>query len=36
MDRIERLIAIEEIKQLKARHFRLMDMRDFDDGSGGS
>ena len=30
MDRIERLMAIEDIKQLKARYFRLMDMRDFD------
>lgn len=30
MDRFERLMAIEEIKQLKARYFRLMDTRDFD------
>src|ERR1700735_3561670 len=30
MDDIARLIAIEEIKQLKARYFRLMDTRDFD------
>jgi SnoaL-like domain len=29
MDHIARLIAIEEIKQLKARYFRLMDTRDF-------
>lgn len=30
MDALQRLIAIEEIKQLKARYFRLMDTRDFD------
>lgn len=30
MEKIDRLIAIEEIKQLKARYFRLMDTRDFD------
>jgi hypothetical protein len=30
MDDIARLIAIEEIRQLKARYFRLMDTRDFD------
>ena len=28
---IERLIAIEEIKQLKARYFRFMDMKQWDD-----
>jgi hypothetical protein len=30
MDQLARLIAIEEIKQLKARYFRTMDMRDWD------
>jgi len=30
MDPVARLIAIEEIKQLKARYFRTMDTRDFD------
>jgi len=30
MDSLARLVAIEEIKQLKARYFRLMDTRDFD------
>jgi hypothetical protein len=30
MDNLAKLIAIEEIKQLKARYFRLMDTRDFD------
>jgi hypothetical protein len=30
MDDIARLIAIEEIRQLKSRYFRFMDMRDFD------
>lgn len=30
MDALARLIAIEEIRQLKARYFRLMDTRDFD------
>lgn len=30
MDNVARLVAIEEIKQLKARYFRLMDTRDFD------
>jgi len=30
MDSIERLLAIEEIKQLKARYFRHLDMRDWD------
>ena len=30
MDPIERLTAIEEIKQLKARYFRCMDMKDWD------
>ena len=30
MDALARLIAIEDIKQLKARYFRLMDMRDWD------
>ena len=30
MNDIARLIAIEEIRQLKARYFRLMDTRDFD------
>ena len=29
MDAVSKLLAIEEIKQLKARYFRLMDMRDF-------
>ncbi len=30
MDTVERLEAIEEIKQLKARYFRCMDMKDWD------
>jgi hypothetical protein len=30
MDSLAKLIAIEEIKQLKARYFRFMDTRDFD------
>jgi hypothetical protein len=30
MKDIARLLAIEEIRQLKARYFRLMDTRDFD------
>ena len=30
MDDIERLDAIEEIKQLKARYFRCMDTKDWD------
>jgi Zn ribbon nucleic-acid-binding protein len=30
MDALARLVAIEEIKQLKARYFRLLDTRDFD------
>jgi hypothetical protein len=30
MNDIFRLMAIEEIRQLKARYFRLMDTRDFD------
>jgi SnoaL-like domain len=30
MDSLAKLIAIEEIKQLKARYFRCMDTRDFD------
>ncbi|MGH6739732.1 MAG: nuclear transport factor 2 family protein [Bradyrhizobium sp.] len=30
MDAVAKLIAIEEIKQVKARYFRLMDTRDFD------
>jgi hypothetical protein len=30
MDTIARLMAIEEIRQLKARYFRFMDTRDFD------
>lgn len=30
MNDLERLIAIEEIKQLKARYFRHMDMQDWD------
>lgn len=30
MDPLSRLIAIEEIRQLKARYFRHMDMRDWD------
>jgi hypothetical protein len=29
MDNIARLMAIEEIRQLKARYFRLVDTRDF-------
>lgn len=29
MDAVTKLVAIEEIKQLKARYFRLMDTRDF-------
>ncbi len=29
MDALSKLVAIEEIKQLKARYFRLMDTRDF-------
>jgi hypothetical protein len=30
MDAIERLVAIEEIKQLKARYFRCLDTKDWD------
>jgi hypothetical protein len=30
MDSLAKLVAIEEIKQLKARYFRTMDTRDFD------
>jgi hypothetical protein len=30
MDAAERLLAIEEIKQLKARYFRFMDTKDWD------
>jgi hypothetical protein len=30
MDDIQRLISIEEIKQLKARYFRSIDTKDFD------
>lgn len=30
MDPLAKLVAIEEIRQLKARYFRLMDTRDFD------
>ena len=30
MDDIERLVAIEEIRQLKARYFRCMDVKDWD------
>ena len=30
MDDIERLVAIEEIRQLKARYFRCMDTKDWD------
>ena len=30
MDTIDRLLAIEEIKQLKARYFRFMDTKDWD------
>ncbi|WP_062121328.1 MULTISPECIES: nuclear transport factor 2 family protein [Sphingobium] len=29
-DAVERLVAIEEIKRLKARYFRLMDIKDWD------
>jgi hypothetical protein len=34
MNDIERLIAIEEIKQLKARYFRCMDTKDWDGMEG--
>ena len=27
---VERLVAIEDIKQLKARYFRLMDQKNWD------
>jgi hypothetical protein len=30
MDSIDRLLAIEDIKQLKARYFRLMDTKDWE------
>ncbi len=30
MNNVDKLMAIEEIKQLKARYFRFMDTRDFD------
>jgi uncharacterized protein (TIGR02246 family) len=30
VDTVERLVAIEEIKQLKARYFRCMDTKDWD------
>ena len=30
MDDLERLVAIEEIKQLKARYFRCMDTKDWE------
>ena len=30
MENVERLVAIEEIKQLKARYFRCMDTKDWD------
>lgn len=30
MDAIERLLAIEEIKQLKGRYFRFMDLKDWE------
>lgn len=30
MDPVSRLVAIEAIRQLKARYFRLLDTRDFD------
>jgi hypothetical protein len=30
MDTLARLVAIEDIKQLKARYFRTLDTRDFD------
>ncbi|WP_340268827.1 nuclear transport factor 2 family protein [Sphingobium mellinum] len=30
MDPVARLVAIEEIKQLKARYFRMIDTRNFD------
>jgi hypothetical protein len=30
MDNLEKLLAIENIKQLKARYFRLMDTREFE------
>jgi hypothetical protein len=34
MDAVARLIAIEEIKQLKSRYFRTMDTRDWDGMAG--
>ncbi len=34
MDAIERLEAVEEIKQLKARYFRCMDTKDWDGFAG--
>ena len=34
MDEVERLIAIEEIKHLKARYFRCMDTKDWDGLAG--
>ena len=34
MDRIERLEATEEIRNLKARYFRLMDMKQWDELRG--
>lgn len=30
IDALDRLVAIEEIRQLKARYFRLLDQKDFD------
>jgi hypothetical protein len=34
MDALARLVAIDDIKQLKARYFRLMDTRDFNGMAG--
>jgi SnoaL-like protein len=34
MDTLERVIAIEEIKRLKARYFRCMDTKDWDGFAG--
>lgn len=30
MDQVEKLLAIEEIKQCKARYWRAIDSKDFD------
>ena len=34
MDAVERLLAVEQIKQLKARYFRCMDTKDWDGFAG--